>query len=93
MSACGGLQPAHLITLLRSIKHLSTSTSILDVLQNVNAIEILAEILGAYKSGPHSTEICNHVSEAYLFARILVRALTDTIAHHRPPRPGSPNAL
>jgi hypothetical protein len=68
------LHPTHLIVLLRSIKHLSTSPAILDVLQNVNAIEVLVELLGRYRAGAHDTEVCNHVRRS-TFASTYLPAL------------------
>lgn len=40
--------------MLKAIKHLSMNATILEVLQNANAIEILARILDEQCSGPHS---------------------------------------
>ena len=37
---------------------------LLEVLQNANAIEILTRILDEQSSGPHSTEMSNHIFQA-----------------------------
>ena len=47
--------------MLKAIKHLSMNAMLLEVLQNANAIEILTRILDEQSSGPHSTEMSNHV--------------------------------
>lgn len=41
--------------MLKAVKHLSMNSTLLDVLQNANAIEILVRILDEQSSGPHST--------------------------------------
>jgi hypothetical protein len=41
--------------MLKAIKHLSMNATLLEVLQNANAIEILTRILGEQSSGLHST--------------------------------------
>jgi hypothetical protein len=41
--------------MLKAIKHLSMNATLLDVLQNANAIEILTRILDKQSSGTHST--------------------------------------
>ena len=41
--------------MLKAVKHLSMNSTLLDVLQNVNAIEILVKTLEEQSSGPHST--------------------------------------
>jgi hypothetical protein len=40
--------------MLKAIKHLSMNATLLEVLQNANAIEILTRILGEQSSGLHS---------------------------------------
>ena len=47
--------------MLKAIKHLSMNAMLLEVLQNANAIEILTRILDEQSSGPHSTEMSNHI--------------------------------
>lgn len=61
LRGCELLEPEHLVLLLKAIKHLSMSPSLLDVLQNTNAIEILVTILANQMGGQHSTEISNHI--------------------------------
>ncbi|KAJ6602250.1 hypothetical protein B0H10DRAFT_2080856 [Mycena sp. CBHHK59/15] len=41
--------------MLKAVKHLSMNATLLEVLQNANAIEILIRILDEQSSGPHST--------------------------------------
>lgn len=55
LRACELLEPECLVHILKAIKHLSMSPTVLDVLQNANAIEILVKILNEQTSGPQST--------------------------------------
>lgn len=48
------LDPDYLVQMLKAVKHLSMNASLLEVLQNANAIEILVRILDEHSSGPHS---------------------------------------
>ena len=41
--------------MLKAVKHLSMNATVLEVLQNANALEILIRILDEQSSGPHST--------------------------------------
>ncbi len=41
--------------MLKAVKHLSMNATILEVLQNANAIEILVKILDEQSSGPFGT--------------------------------------
>lgn len=41
--------------MLKAVKHLSMSPTLLEVLQNANAIDILVKILDEQISGPYST--------------------------------------
>jgi hypothetical protein len=61
LRACEMLEPDCLVLMLKAVKHLSMSSTLLDVLQNVNAIEILVKILEEQSSGPHST-VCHPLS-------------------------------
>ena len=54
MRACELLESEYLVIMLRAVKHLSMNSSLLEVLQNANAIEILVRILDEHSSGPHS---------------------------------------
>jgi hypothetical protein len=54
LNTCNFLEPVLLVEILKSIKHLSTNTSTLEVLQNANAIEILTDVLGRHMAGPQS---------------------------------------
>lgn len=55
MRACELLEPEYLVQMLKAVKHLSMNGSLLEVLQNANAIEILVRILDEHNSSPHST--------------------------------------
>lgn len=61
LRACELLEPECLVLMLKAVKHLSMNSTLLDVLQNANAIEILVRILDEQSSGPHSTEMSNHI--------------------------------
>ncbi|GJE91912.1 Pkinase domain-containing protein [Phanerochaete sordida] len=61
LRACELLEPEYLVNMLKAVKHLSMSATLLEVLQNANAIDILVKILDEQSSGPYSAEICNHV--------------------------------
>lgn len=54
MRACELLEPDYLVQMLKAVKHLSMNASLLEVLQNANAIEILVRILDEHSVGPHS---------------------------------------
>ncbi|KZV66238.1 hypothetical protein PENSPDRAFT_755870 [Peniophora sp. CONT] len=64
LRACELLEPEYLVQMLKAIKHLSMNAMLLEVLQNANAIEILTRILDEQSSGPHSTEMSNHIFQA-----------------------------
>ncbi|CAL1713540.1 unnamed protein product [Somion occarium] len=61
LRACELLEPQYVVHMLKAVKHLSMNATLLEVLQNANAIEILVKILDEQSSGPHSAEISNHV--------------------------------
>ncbi|KAI0247582.1 hypothetical protein BJV78DRAFT_906498 [Lactifluus subvellereus] len=61
LRACELLEPEYLVHMLKAIKHLSMNATLLEVLQNANAIEILTRILDEQSSGTHNTEMSNHV--------------------------------
>lgn len=61
LRACELLEPECLTQMLKAIKHLSMNPTLLEVLQNANAIEILVRILDEQSTGAHSTEISNHI--------------------------------
>ncbi|EGN91709.1 hypothetical protein SERLA73DRAFT_173393 [Serpula lacrymans var. lacrymans S7.3] len=61
LRACELLEPECLVQMLKAVKHLSMNATLLDVLQNANAIEILTKLLDEQSVGPHSTEISNHI--------------------------------
>ena len=55
LRACELLEPEYLVHMLKAIKHLSMNATLLEVLQNANAIEILTRILDEQSTGLHST--------------------------------------
>ncbi|KAF7966406.1 hypothetical protein HWV62_38446 [Athelia sp. TMB] len=61
LRACELLEPACLVQMLKAVKHLSMNATLLETMQNANAIEILIRILDEQSSGPHSTEMSNHI--------------------------------
>ncbi|TFK73191.1 Pkinase-domain-containing protein, partial [Pluteus cervinus] len=61
MRACELLEPECLVQMLKAVKHLSMNATLLEVLQNANALEILIHLLDEQTSGPHSTEMANHI--------------------------------
>ncbi|KAG8716348.1 hypothetical protein FRC09_015862 [Ceratobasidium sp. 395] len=61
LRACELLEPDHLVVMLKAVKHLSMNPTLLDALQNANAIEIVVRLLDEQSGGPHSTEIANHI--------------------------------
>ncbi|TFY66122.1 hypothetical protein EVG20_g4965 [Dentipellis fragilis] len=61
LRACELLEPEYLVQMLKAIKHLSMNSNLLEVLENAKAIEILTRILDEQSTGPHSTEMSNHI--------------------------------
>lgn len=55
LRACELLEPDHLVVMLKAVKHLSMNPTLLEALQNANAIEIVVRILDEQSGGPHST--------------------------------------
>src|ERR1700733_4246440 len=55
LRACELLEPDCLVQMLKAIKHLSMNATLLDVLQNANALEVLIRILDEQSSGLHGT--------------------------------------
>jgi hypothetical protein len=47
------------VLMLKAVKHLSMNPTLLEVLQNANAIEILIRILDEQATGPHSAVSSN----------------------------------
>jgi len=47
--------------MLKAVKHLSMNATVLEVLQNANAIEILIRILDEHSFDPHSAEMSNYI--------------------------------
>lgn len=54
LRACELLEPEYLVQMLKAVKHLSMNATLLEVLQNANAIEILIKILDEQSAGPYS---------------------------------------
>ncbi|KAF8349417.1 hypothetical protein F5887DRAFT_946059 [Amanita rubescens] len=61
LRACELLEPECLVQLLKAVKHLSMNSTLLEVLQNANALEIIIRILDEQSAGPHSAEMSNHI--------------------------------
>ncbi|KAJ7163077.1 hypothetical protein C8R46DRAFT_1281413 [Mycena filopes] len=61
LRSCELLEPECLVQMLKAVKHLSMNATLLEVLQNANAIEILVKILEEQSAGPHSAEMSNHI--------------------------------
>ncbi|KAJ9476452.1 Cell division control protein 15 [Pseudozyma hubeiensis] len=55
------LDAESLTLMLKIVKNLSMSPTILDEMQNANTIEILTNILSQHHGGPHGTEMSNQV--------------------------------
>lgn len=55
MKACEMLEPECLVQMLKAVKHLSMNATLLEVLQNANALDILIRILDKQCSGPDGT--------------------------------------
>jgi hypothetical protein len=55
LRACELLEPDCLVQMLKAVKHLSMNATLLDVLQNANALEVLIRILDEQSSGLHGT--------------------------------------
>ena len=54
LRACELLEPQYLVNMLKAVKHLSMNATLLEVLQNANALEILIRLLDEQSSGPHN---------------------------------------
>lgn len=54
LRACELLEPQYLVNMLKAVKHLSMNATLLEVLQNANALEILIRLLDEQSSGSYS---------------------------------------
>ncbi|KAK2465312.1 hypothetical protein APHAL10511_002666 [Amanita phalloides] len=61
LRACELLEPECLVQLLKAVKHLSMNPTLLEVLQNANALDIIIRVLDEQSTGPHSAEMSNHI--------------------------------
>lgn len=61
LQACQRLEPESLTVMLKTIKNLSMSPSVLDEMENCNTIEVLIKLLGRHHDGPCGTEMSNQV--------------------------------
>lgn len=61
LQACQRLEPESLTVMLKTIKNLSMSPSVLDEMENCNTIEVLIKLLGRHHDGPYGTEMSNQV--------------------------------
>lgn len=64
LQACAQLDPESLTYMLKAIKGLTMSPSILDDIENCNAIEVLVRTLAQHHDGPCGTEISNQILNA-----------------------------
>lgn len=55
------MTPAHQITMLKFIKNLSMLSTVLDSLQNSNAIDVLSDLLRSTMKRPHFREVSNQI--------------------------------
>jgi hypothetical protein len=69
--------------MLKAVKHLSMNATLLEVLQNANAIEILTRILDEHSSGPHST-VGISFSAFFPEAELETSPLTGNVQSHLP---------
>lgn len=68
--------------MLKAIKHLSMNSTVLEVLQNANAIEILVRILEEQKSGPYSTVRPHLPRPLPLSTELTAQKITQEMANH-----------
>ncbi|KZT60691.1 Pkinase-domain-containing protein [Calocera cornea HHB12733] len=61
LRAAEQLDSGHVATVVKAVKHLSMSPTLLDVLQNANTIEVLINILDDQDKDQANTEIENHI--------------------------------
>lgn len=61
LRACELLEPQYLVNMLKAVKHLSMNATLLEVLQNANALEILIRLLDEQSSGSYGAEVSNHI--------------------------------
>jgi hypothetical protein len=54
LRACELFEPQYLVNMLKAVKHLSMNATLLEVLQNANALEILIRLLDEQSSGSYS---------------------------------------
>jgi hypothetical protein len=69
--------------MLKAIKHLSMNATLLEVLQNANAIEILTRILGEQSSGLHSA-VRLSIQELFFAALLTLFILLGNVQSHIP---------
>ena len=62
--ACELAQADVLVQLLKAVKHLSMSASLLETLQNSNALDILVRLLDDHSGGLHATVSSTFVSSS-----------------------------
>lgn len=59
LRACELVEPECLVQMVKAVKHLSMNATLLEVLQNANALEVLIRILEGQSSGPHAA-VCSY---------------------------------
>lgn len=78
MRACELSQTDVLVQLLKAVKHLSMSSSLLEVLQNTNALEILVRMLDDHSTGPHAT-VCLSIALCKMQSSIVHQEVSNHI--------------
>lgn len=61
LQACRKLEPESLTIMLKAIKNLSMSPSVVDEMENCNTIEVLIKLLECHHNGAFGTEMSNQV--------------------------------
>jgi hypothetical protein len=82
LRACEMLEPECLVHLLKAVKHLSMNATLLEVLQNANALEILIRILDEQSTGPHSTVSLLFLTSGRMGYSIVDRKCQITFSKH-----------
>lgn len=79
LRACELLEPQYLVNMLKAVKHLSMNATLLEVLQNANALEILIRLLDEQSSGTYSA-----ASIFYPYSRVVLIPPTGGLQPHIP---------
>jgi hypothetical protein len=82
LRACELLEPEHLVVILKAVKHLSMNPTLLEALQNANAIEILVHILDEHSTGLHSAVCFQYRCSLHYLTQCLYRKLQTIYFKH-----------